>query len=353
MNLKRTSVTAGMAAILASVAFALASTAFAQAPPLTVPQPSQAASISQTVGLTEITVTYNRPRVQGREVWGELVPFGEVWRAGANENTTIEFSTPVEIEGKALAAGRYGLHTVPSAGTWQVIFSSTDTAWGSFGYDLKEDVLRVEVKPEPAAHEEALAFTFDAPTARETTVALRWEKLRVPFKVTVDTPEIVYQSLKRELRGVGQFFWQSWNQAAATLLASKVHPDEAMLWVDRSIAIQKNFTNSFTKSRLLTEKGDAAGAKRLMDEALPGATEGELNIYGYQLVATNPADAVAIFRENVKRHPQSWNAHDSLAEGLVALGKRDEAAAMYRKALAMAPEAQKARIQGVLDGLEK
>jgi tetratricopeptide (TPR) repeat protein len=356
MSLKRSAAIAS-AAVLTLAAIAGASAAFAQAPPLTVPQPSQAATVSQTVGLTEITISYHRPRVQGREIWGKLVPYGEVWRAGANENTTIEFSTPVEIEGHPLAAGRYGFHTLPTAGAWQLIFSAVDSNWGSFAYDAKEDVLRVEVKPEPAPDEEALAYTFDDATARATTIALRWEKLRVPFKVTVDTPEIVYQSLKRELRGLGQFFWQPWNQAATTLLTSKVHLDDAMVWADKSIAIQKNFANSFTKSRLLTEKGDAASvaaAKKLMDEALPGANEAELNAYGYQLLGgANQADAVAIFRENVKRHPASWNAHDSLGEGLVAFGKKDEALAMYRKALTMAPEAQKARIQGIVDGLAK
>ncbi len=345
---------AAAAALIALATLASGRAAVAQAPPLTVPQPSQAATVSQTVGLTEITITYHRPRVQSREIWGKLVPYGEVWRAGANENTTIEFSTPVQIEGHALPAGRYGFHTLPSAGTWQLIFSAVDTNWGSFAYDAKEDVLRVEAKPEAAPHEEALAYTFDDATASETTIALRWEKLRVPFKVTVDTPEVVYQSLKRELRGLGQFFWQPWNQAATTLLTSKVHLDDAMVWVDKSIAIQKNFANSFTKARLLTQKGDAAGAKKLMDEALPGANEAELNAYGYQLLGgANTADAVAIFRENVKRHPESWNAHDSLGEALAVLGKKDEAIAMYKKALAMAPDAQKARIQGILDGLKK
>ncbi len=345
--------TAAAIAVLSLAALAGGRAAFAQSPPLTLPQPSQAASVSQTVGLTEIAITYHRPRVQDREIWGKLVPYGEVWRAGANENTTIEFSTPVEVEGHALPAGRYGFHTLPSAGSWQLIFSSVDANWGSFAYDAKEDVLRVEVKPEAAPHEEALAYTFDDATARETTVALRWEKLRIPFKVAVDTPEIVYQSLKRELRGLGQFFWQPWNQAATTLLTSKIHLDDAMIWVDKSIAIQKNFANSFTKSRLLAARGDAAGAKKLVDEALPGANEAELNAYGYQLLAGNAADAVVIFRENVKRNPKSWNAHDSLGEGLVAIGKKDEATAMYARALALAPEAQKARIQGILDGLKR
>jgi hypothetical protein len=339
-----------LALIFAIAAFAGATAARAQAPQLHLPEQSQAASITQTVGLTEITIQYHRPLVKGREIWGKVVPFGEVWRAGANQNTTIEFSTPVQVEGRDLAAGRYGFHVLPTADAWQLIFSSVDTAWGSFGYNESEDVLRVPVKPETAPLEEALSFSFDGATERETTVALRWEKLRVPFKVTVDTPEVVYQSLKKELRGLPQFFWQPWNQAAATLVASKVHLDEALVWVDRSIGMNRNFANVQTKSRLLAAQGDAAGAKKLLDEALPAANEVELNAYGYQqLNAGNVVDAVATFRENVKRNPKSWNAHDSLAEGLLAAGKKDEAAAMYRKALAMAPDAQKARIQGILD----
>lgn len=352
MPAQRPSIVAPLAAVV--LALALAAVAAAQAPPLTLPQPSQGATVAQTVGLTEITVTYHRPRVNGRAIWGALVPYGEVWRAGANENTTIEFSTPVAVEGHALAAGRYGFHAIPTAERWTLILSNVDTNWGSFAYQPSEDALRFEVQPEAAPHQEALAYSFDDATARETTLALRWEKLRVPFKITVDTPEVVYQSLQKELRGLPQFFWQSWNQAAATLLAQQVHLDEAMTWVDRSIAIQKNFANANTKSRLLALQGDAAGAKKLVDEALPAASEAELNAYGYQLLgAGDAAGAVTIFRENVKRHAESWNTYDSLAEGLAGAGNKAEAIQMYEKALSMAPENQKARIQAALGGLRK
>ena len=337
-----------------TISAALATTLEAQWPPLSTPRPSPAASVAQTVGVTEIAIHYSRPMVKGRTVWGDLVPYGEVWRAGANENTTISFSTPVRVGGQPLAAGSYGLHMLPAAGDWQVIFSKVDTNWGSFAYQPSEDALRFEVQPEAAPHQEALAYSFDDATARETTLALRWEKLRVPFKITVDTPEVVYQSLQKELRGLPQFFWQSWNQAAATLLAQQVHLDEAMTWVDRSIAIQKNFANANTKSRLLALQGDAAGAKKLVDEALPAASEAELNAYGYQLLgAGDAAGAVTIFRENVKRHAGSWNTYDSLAEGLAGAGNKAEAIQMYEKALSMAPENQKARIQAGLGGLRK
>lgn len=343
-----------MTSALCLIGLVGAHAADAQAPPLTMPQPSQGARIEQTVGLTEIGITYHRPRVRDREIWGALVPYDQVWRAGANENTIFEVSTPVTIEGKPLAAGSYGLHMIPTATTWTIVFSGMDGNWGSFAYDPSEDVLRLDVTPEAAPQEEALAYTFDDPTAKSVTVSLRWEKLRVPFRVEVDTPEVVYRSLKKELRGLAQFFWQPWNQAAVYLVSNKIHLDDAMAWADRSIGIQKNFTNVYTKSRILAERGDIAAAKALVDESLPSASEAEVNTYGYQLLGVgNAADAVAIFRDNVERHPDSWNVYDSLAEGLLALEKKDEAVRNYEKALAMAPDGQKARIEGILAGLKK
>ncbi|MCB1008735.1 MAG: DUF2911 domain-containing protein, partial [Acidobacteria bacterium] len=186
----------------------------AQAPPLTLPQPSQAARVEQTVGVTRIAVDYHRPLVRERELWGALVPYDQVWRAGANENTVVTLSTPATVEGRTLAAGSYGLHMVPTAGRWTVAFSKMDAAWGSFSYDAAEDALRVEVEPLAAPHEEALAYTFDDPSGTSVTLSLRWGELRVPIRIEVDTPELVYQSLTRELRGLGRFFWQPWNQAA-------------------------------------------------------------------------------------------------------------------------------------------
>src|SRR5881398_732207 len=123
---------------------------------LDLPYASQAAQVKQRVGVTDITITYHRPVVNGRKIWGGLVPTGQVWRAGANENTTIEFSTPVSIEGKPLPAGTYGLHMIPNADTWTVIFSKMAVAWGSYTYNQSEDALRVDVKPHPTEMEEAL-----------------------------------------------------------------------------------------------------------------------------------------------------------------------------------------------------
>lgn len=326
----------------------------AQAPQLTLPRPSPAASVSQTIGLTEVTVHWSRPRVQGREIWGALVPWGEVWRAGANENTTIEFSTPVTVGGQPLAAGRYGFHAVPTPGEWTLIFSRVDTGWGSFGYREADDALRIPARAESAPHTEALSYQFDDVTDRTATLALRWEKLRVPFEIAVDTPEVVHTSLQREMRGLGQFFWQSWNQAAGQLIADGVHLDVAREWIDRSLNTQRAFANLRTLARLQEATGDREGSKATMQEAIGLAGEADLNLYGYELLGNgDTAGAIAIFRQNVERHPESWNVHDSLAEGLAAAGETKAAIAGYQKALSMAPPAQHERIRTILARLQK
>src|SRR5882724_4381433 len=128
---------------------------------LNLPDVSQAAEVKQRIALTDITVKYHRPLVNGRKIWGGLVPLGEVWRAGANENTTIEFSDPVSVEGQPLAKGIYGLHMIPTADSWTVIFSKMSSAWGSFSYKQEEDALRVNVKPRPIEMDEALEYEFE------------------------------------------------------------------------------------------------------------------------------------------------------------------------------------------------
>src|SRR5213075_1165178 len=153
---------------------------------LNIPRVSQRASVTQRIGLTDITITYHRPAVGGREIWGKTIPYGKVWRAGANENTTITFTDDVTVEGKPLAAGSYGLHTFPDKDQWTIIFSKNSTSWGSFSYDEKEDALRVTTKPHAAESFEVLTYVFDDVKPDSATAVLRWEKLAVPFHVSVD-----------------------------------------------------------------------------------------------------------------------------------------------------------------------
>jgi tetratricopeptide (TPR) repeat protein len=336
-------------------ALLLAAPAFAQVPQFTVPDPSPAAKVEQRVGITDIAISYHRPGVNNRKVWGALVPYGQVWRAGANENTVISFSSPVSVEGHKLAAGSYGLHMLPTASSWTIIFSSVTSAWGSFSYDEKEDALRVTVSPEESPAVERLEYSFDNPTDKSAVVALRWAGLRVPFRVEVDTPQIVVASLRSQLRGLPRFGWRGWAEAAAYCNRANVNLDEAMQWIDRSIGMQAAFGNQLIKAGLLDKKGDADGARALREKALAIGNENEINVYGYQLMGEGKKDeAIAIFQRNVKAHPESWNVYDSLGEAYANTGNKQAAMENYSRAREMAKDpAQRTRIEGVLAELRK
>lgn len=327
----------------------------AQAGGLITPDVSPAASASQTVGLTDMTVSYHRPGINGRKVWGALVPYDQVWRAGANQNTTVSFSSPVTVNGTKLAAGTYGLHMIPSTSTWTVIFSNEAAAWGSFTYDQKEDAARVTVTPEAAEFQERLGYSFDNPTRDSVVLAMRWEKLRVPLDIKVDLARTVLDNYKAQLRGLPRFGWLAWSQAANWAAQNDIDLDDAMGWADHSIGMNRNFTNVTTKALVLRKKGNEAEAARLREEAFSLATEGELNTYGYQLVSQQKTDeAIAIFERNVKAHPQSWNAYDSLAEAYANKGDKNKAIENYSKALNLATDAkQKTRIANTIEQLKK
>jgi len=173
----------------------------AQAQELVVPEPSPQAAVEQTVGVTRLLVTYHRPAVAGRKVWGDLVTYGEPWRAGANENTTLTVSTPIKVGGKTLVAGTYGLQMIPTEKQWTLILSNVSSAWGSYGYDSKEDAVRLTATPQSDAFEERLSYRFDDLTDTSTTLTLRWEKLKIGFKIDVDTTANVMASMRAELRG--------------------------------------------------------------------------------------------------------------------------------------------------------
>lgn len=337
-------------AVLAAVTAAAPGASTAQAPPLILPKQSPRALVGQTIGLTSITITYDRPAVNGREIWGKLVPFDTVWRAGANENTVISFSSAVQIGGHTLEAGRYGLHMIPARGDWAIAFSREANAWGSFSYDPAEDALRITATPVSDAMHERLAYTFDDPTDSTAVATLHWEKLAVPFSIAVNSRVVVVDSLRQQLRGLGRFSWQPWSQAAAWCAANHANLDEAASWADRSIALNENFTNLRVKAALLEQRGDQAGAAAAAQRSLAVANEAEMNTYGYLLMGQGKVDsAIAIFRKNIREYPKSWNTYDSLGEAYAKKGDKKAAAASYSKALGMVrDENQKKRIEGVL-----
>jgi hypothetical protein len=342
------------ALLVIAVLFASAATAHAQAG-LKLPEQSPAATVTQTVGATDITVVYHRPATNGRAIWGGLVPYNEPWRAGANENTTVQLSTDVKVGGKPLKAGVYGLHMIPTAKEWTIAFSNMSTAWGSFTYDQKEDALRVTVTPRTSpTSQERLLYRFDDPGDTKATLVLAWEKLEVPIAIEVDTPKIVMASVRGQLRGPAGFTWQGYNQAANYWLRNGGPLEEALKLVDRSIQNTATFTNQMTRAAILEKQGNAKGAAELRAKALPTASEAELNQFAYRLIGEKKLDeALKLFQANVDKHPDSWNAHDSLAEGLATKGDKAAASAEYQKALSLAKDpAQKKRIEGQIARLK-
>jgi tetratricopeptide (TPR) repeat protein len=332
---------------------AMSGVSSAQSFVLDLPLQSQRAQVSQRIGITDVTINYHRPLVNDRKVWDALVPYGKVWRAGANINTTITFSDPVMIEGKPLDKGTYGLHMIPNADEWTIIFSKNSTSWGSFTYDEKEDALRVTVKPKAAEMHNALTYDFDQLQKDSAVVELEWEKVAVPFKVSVDVHDVVQASLKKQLRNLSQYTWMSGDEAANYFLAEKMAPDEALIYVNKSIENEDRYDNELTKSKVLTalnRKDEAATAQK---KALDMASPLQVHFFarGLQGEKRNE-EAFAIFRENAKKHPDQWFVHSGLARMYCSQGKFDDAAKEMKLALAGAPDNQKSYVDGLVKRLE-
>lgn len=321
---------------------------------LTTPEASQKASVMQRIGLTDITIDYHSPLAKGRVIWGKLVPYNDVWRAGANENTTISFSTDVKVEGKNLSAGVYGLHMIPTETSWTIIFNKNSTAWGSFFYDEKEDALRVTITPRKAENQDWLNYTFADPQPGSVTVELRWEKLIVPFKIEVDVKQTVLQNMRKELKNLAGFTWEGFYQGANYSFNNNMNMEEGFTWINKSIGIQKNYNNLTLKSKYLAKQGKQAEADAFTKEAMSIANENDINAYGYQLLGAGKTnEAIEAFKSNVKKYPDSWNTYDSLGEAYGNAGDKKNAVANYKIALSKAPDDQKKRITGTISDMEK
>jgi Protein of unknown function (DUF2911) len=322
---------------------------------LNLPDVSQAADVKQRIALTDIAIKYHRPLVNGRKIWGGLVPYGKVWRVGANENTTIEFSDPVSVEGKPLDKGTYGLHMIPNQDSWTVIFSKTNTGWGSYSYDQKEDALRVDVKPRPLAeNKEALEFDFEDLKPTATAVTMKWEKLGVPFTVSVNDANQTLQNIQAQLKGRGQFTWQALDEGAQFCLTRKINLGEALRWADASIQNEERFENLSTKADILKALNRTDQAKTTWNQALGKAAAPQLYTYGRQLQnQKKAAEAMEIFKEVAKRFPNGVFGYLAQARIKSAAGDFAGAVSDAKQAQAAAPsEGQKQAIQGLIDRLQ-
>jgi hypothetical protein len=324
-----------------------------QATELNIPRVSQRGTVTQRIGLTDVTITYHRPTVGGREIWGKTVPYGKVWRAGANENTTITFTDDVSIEGKPLAAGTYGLHTIPDKDQWTIIFSKNSTSWGSFSYDEKEDALRATVKPHAAESFELLTYVFDDIKPDSAEATLRWEKLAVPFRISVDVKAVVLKSIKNELRSVGGFTWIGYDEGAQWCLDNNYNLEEALKWEETSIQNEDRFENWETKSRILDAMGRKEEGTKALSAALAKANAIQLYTYARGLQRSgNAKRAFELYPQVPKKDANHWVSHLALARISSNAGDFPTAAKEMTQAIGRAPDATKPFLQPLLKRLE-
>lgn len=231
------------------------------------PQPSPKATLIQEVGISEVKIVYSRPGVKGREIWGKLVPYNEIWRTGANANTTISFSDKVKINGAELDAGTYGIHTIPNKDEWTVIFSKDNTLWGSMGYKKENDALRISVKPTACEFTERLTFDVANISDEKADVVLKWEKVQVALAIEFATQSLVMTKFEEAIK------WQPPMTAANYVLRAGGDLSKAMKWVEVSIAIEENYWNLRTKAQLEAKSGNKKSAIPLMEKALEYASK--------------------------------------------------------------------------------
>jgi len=268
---------------------------------LRLPRPSQGASVTQTIGVTDITITYSRPAVKDRTIFADapatmasrakgeatldnqdervkgepIVPWGHVWRTGANEATRFFVTDDVMINGQKLPAGKYSLSTIPGKDEWTVIFNSDYGQWGSFTYDEKKDVLRVKTKPQWVSdNQELLSYSFEPTADNATAVVIRWEKVRVPFTVQVDVVATTLAKAKKAIAEAKPDDWRTPFQAAGyarqnnDMEDAKVWIDAALKAVDTSIAAKPTFQNLVGRTNILLNAGKKDDAMLTADKAI-------------------------------------------------------------------------------------
>ncbi len=336
---------------------------------------NQKSEVSQYLGLVKVTITYSSPDVAGREIWGKLIPYGltnlnflksseqnpSPWRAGANENTTITFSNDIEVEGKPIKAGIYGLHMIPGQEEWTLIFSSSSTAWGSFSYTPSDDALRVNVKPAACEFNEFLTYEFTDRLQNSATARMKWEKVAVPFKITVSNGDDLYvKKLREEFVSPKGFAWQNVVAAANFCANKKINLEEALSWVNAFINPPRSiryFPLYNSKGNVLSAMNKKEEADAVMKEAinLPDATAAQIVNYGRTLITqTRAKDAMPVFELAFKKYPTNTTAIAGMARGYSANGDSKKALKFAQDALKLETDAAaKITLEGFVKKLEK
>ena len=234
----------------------------ATAQQLTTPRPSPKAIVTQMVGVTKVTIDYGSPGVKDRMVWGELVPYNEVWRTGANELTTITFDDPVKINGTELPAGTYGVHSVPRKDEWDIIFSKDAKVDGSSNFDAEKEILRVKAKPQEHHFMERMTFLFTDVTDNSAVVNLLWDKTKVSFNIETNTQDLTLTKARQQLS------WGPLFQAAQYCLTNNVNLEEGLKWIEASCLINEVYWNTRVKAQIQNKLGMKKEAVATMEKAI-------------------------------------------------------------------------------------
>jgi tetratricopeptide (TPR) repeat protein len=325
---------------------------------------NQFSSVTQGIGLVRVTIEYSSPNVHAPDgkdraghIWGELVPYGLYdlnynncktcpWRGGSNENTVFTVSHPVKIEGQALPAGSYGLFFIAGKEEWTVIFSKNSKSWGAFWYDPSEDQLRVQVKPVECEYNEWLTYEFIDRETDHATVALKWEKLEVPIKITVDDmPGLYVANLRQEFRNAQAFKWQTFREAAIYCLTSKQNYEQGLAWAQEAVSRPgtgvRNIQTLSVVAELQIAMGNKAEGEKTMEQAFASRDANPQDIHGiarFQQISGNNDYARKIFLMNAKRFPNEWPVNVGLARAAAIAGDNKAAVVYAQKAMAQAPD---------------
>ena len=340
---------------------------FAQFHTLTIPKVSPEIVETQMLGITKITIDYSSPAVRERDVWNNVVPYdGQpiAWRAGANMNTRIKFSTDVTINGEKIPAGSYGLHMIPrkDAG-WSLLLAKNDEQWGSYYLDVEKDVFKsIEINPEECPFRENLAFEFLGRTDSTLVVALEWEKKRIPFTVGVDLNKTVIESFRSQLLGINTYRWEAWNDAARWCLQRKTNLEEALSWAERSInggyngfAANKNLSNLTTKIQLQQALGQNEEARKTKEEAVSIPVQDPMEVNNFARFLINEGDydlSRKTFARGCEFFDNPWFLQLGVAVSDYFLDKKQEAVKTMKEVLKRSPDNFKGRIEEMMKEME-
>lgn len=334
---------------------------------LKIPQTSPKVVETQRLGVTDITIDYSSPATRGRDVWNTVINSYDdpnlAWRAGANMNTRISFSTDVTVNGNPLKAGAYGFHIDVDGDDYTLMFAHHDNQWGSYYLDREEHVsLKLKVKAESCPPSEQLDYEFLNRTENSLDIALEWGEKRIPFTIGVDLNKTVIESFRYELLGINTYRWEAWNDAATWCLRHDTNLEEALDWANRSInggyngfAANKNASNLGTKARLLQKLGRTLALDQTISELVTtemnaGETNGT-SIFLLQI--EKPEAALTLLNPAIKKYPDAWYLKLNRALSNYFLDKRKTALKELAAVQKETPENFQTRLSEIIDEVEK